>query len=101
MSIEFMDSKSAQKQLKSIVERVERLSAQRDDLGADITEIFKEAKDNGFDPKIIRHIIKQRKQTKDEREAFEQLVETYMKALGMLSDTPLGKAAISREGLAA
>lgn len=82
--------------LKSIVERVERLEEEKSGLSEDIKEIYGEAKATGFDVKVIRQIIRLRKIELDKRREAEMLLETYMSALGMLADTPLGRAAIER-----
>ena len=80
--------------LKSIVERIEKLEEERKLLQEDIKDIYTEAKSAGFDTKVLRMVIASR--TKDQAEWEEQqaLLETYMKALGQLADTPLGKAAL-------
>lgn len=84
--------------LKSIVERIERLEEERSGLAEDIKEIYGEAKATGFDVKVIRQIIRLRKIDVDKRREQEMLLETYMCSLGMLSDTPLGQAAIAARG---
>lgn len=71
-------------QLKSIVERVERLVEEKKALADDISDVFKEAKANGFDTKIVRKVIRLRKQDKAAREEEEALTEAYLHALGML-----------------
>ena len=83
-------------QLKSIIERIENLNSQIDDLKTDVKEIFAEAKSNGYDSAALRAVIKYRKEDADKREAREALLETYLQALGMLSDLPLGRAAVER-----
>lgn len=83
-------------QLRSIVERIERLEEEKKALATDIREVYAEAKANGYDPKIIRQIVKLRKLDAAERAEQEALIETYMHALGMLADTPLGEAAIAK-----
>jgi uncharacterized protein (UPF0335 family) len=70
-------------QLKSIVERIERLEDEKKGISADITDIFTEAKGSGFDVKAIRRIIKMRKLSAEEREAQELVYDTYCRALGM------------------
>lgn len=80
--------------LKSIVERIERLEEERKNLQADIKDIFTEAKSAGFDTKVLRMVIASRKKDQVEWEEQQALLETYMKALGPLSDTPLGRAAM-------
>jgi uncharacterized protein (UPF0335 family) len=83
----------AGEQLRSIIERVERLNEEVADLKGDIGDIFLEAKGNGFDPKTIRQIIKLRALSEAERTEQEAMLDLYMHALGMLTDTPLGDAA--------
>ncbi|MXV35762.1 MULTISPECIES: DUF2312 domain-containing protein [unclassified Saccharibacter] len=69
--------------LRSIVERVERLEEERKALGSDIRDIFTEAKSAGFDVKVIKEIIKIRKQEPAEVEEQEQLLDIYRRALGV------------------
>jgi uncharacterized protein (UPF0335 family) len=83
-------------QLQSIIDRIEKLEDDRALLAADIKEIFTEAKSNGYDVKIIRKVLAIRKKDAAQRDEEQALIDTYMSALGMLSDTPLGQAAISR-----
>lgn len=83
-------------QLQSIIDRIEKLEDERALLAADIKEIFTEAKGNGYDVKIIRKVLALRKKDAAQRDEEQALIDTYMSALGMLSDTPLGQAAISR-----
>ena len=82
-------------QLRSIVERIENLEIEKKDRANDIRDIYSEAKQNGYDVKAIRTIIKMRKQDADERAKHEAIVDTYMRALGGLADLPLGQHAIS------
>lgn len=97
MSASIGHNTTAGDKLKSIVERIENLKAQQKFLGDDIKEILDGAEGEGFDKKAINAVIKVRKQTKEEREQFEATVETYMHALGMLADTPLGMRSIEAE----
>lgn len=83
-------------QLKSIVERVERLEEEKAAIADDIRDVYKEAKGNGFDVKALRAIVRLRKQDAEKRREHEAILETYMHALGMLADLPLGQAAIGR-----
>jgi len=69
--------------LRSIIERVERLEEERKALGGDIKDIFAEAKSAGFDVKVIRQIIRLRKQEPAEVEEQETLLDIYRRALGM------------------
>jgi len=84
-------------QLQSIVERIEKLEAEKADIADLIKDVYVEAKANGFDAKILRKVVSLRKKDASERQTEEALLATYMSALGMLADTPLGRAAISRE----
>jgi uncharacterized protein (UPF0335 family) len=84
-------------QLQSIIDRIERLEDEKKLLTQSISEIYTEAKSNGYDPKILRKVVALRKKTDEQRKEEEALMETYMAALGMLSDTPLGQAALERE----
>lgn len=86
-------------QLKAIIERLEHVNAERDELASDFKDILAEAKANGFDVPTIRTIIKMRKKDATEREEQEALLDLYLAALGHLTDTPLGNAAMEREGL--
>ena len=83
-------------QLRSVIERIERLEEEKAATSADIKEVYAEAKGNGFDTKTIRQLVRIRKQDASERQEAEALLELYMNALGMLADTPLGAAAIGR-----
>lgn len=87
-------------QLRSLVERIERLEEDKATIAGDIKEVYAEAKANGFDTKILRKLIAARKKEAAEREEEQSMLDLYMTALGMLSDTPLGQAALKREGLA-
>ena len=81
-------------QLKSLIERIERLEEEKRALGEDIKEVYAEAKGNGFEPKIMRQIIKIRKMDKDEHDEQESLLDLYKRALGMLPETaPQAEAA--------
>jgi len=80
--------------LKSVVERIEKLEEERKLLQEDIKDIYTEAKSAGFDTKVLRMVIASRKKDQAEWEEQQALLETYMKALGQLADTPLGKAAL-------
>lgn len=73
----------ASDRLRSIIERIERLQEERKALGADIRDIFAEAKSAGFDAKVIRRIIAQRKREPAEVEEEESLLDLYRHALGM------------------
>lgn len=70
-------------QLKSIVERVEKLNEDMAAIKADIKEVYKDAKGEGFDVKTLKDIIKMRKKDKDELAEVDELVKLYRSALDM------------------
>ena len=70
-------------QLRSYIERVERLEEEKAALAADIREVFAEAKATGFEPKVMRQIIKLRKLDQADRQEQEALLELYLAAIGM------------------
>lgn len=76
----------AQGQLRSVVERIERLEEEKAAIAGDIKEIYAEAKANGFDTKILRKVIRLRKVDRAEREEEEALLDLYLHALGMAPD---------------
>jgi uncharacterized protein (UPF0335 family) len=75
---------NAREQLRSIIERVERLEGEKKTIGDDIRDVYAEAKGNGYDVKALRTIVRLRKQDANERAEAETILETYMQALGML-----------------
>jgi uncharacterized protein (UPF0335 family) len=83
-------------QLATIIQRIERLEDEKSTIGEDIKQVYSEAKGNGFDPKIIKKVIALRKMDAAKRLEEQALLATYMDALGMLADTPLGQAAVAR-----
>lgn len=80
-------------QLKSIIARVEKLEEEKSAIADDIRDVFAEAKGNGFDVKAIRQILKIRKQDAQEREEEENVLDTYLRALGMIPDFEESEAA--------
>ena len=69
--------------LRSLIERVERLEAERKAPGSDNKDLFVEAKSAGFDPKVMRAVIKIRAQEPADVEEHESLLDVYRRALGM------------------
>lgn len=69
--------------LRSIIERVERLEEEKKALSSDVKDIMAEAKSAGFDVKVIRQVIRIRKQEPAEVEEQETLMDLYRRALGM------------------
>lgn len=78
--------------IRSFVERVEQLDQEIADLNEGKKEVFAEAKGEGFDVKILKEIIKLRKQDQDERDEHETLLDLYMKAMTE-AEEPVAKAA--------
>ena len=68
-------------QLRAIVERIERVEEEIRELNEAKKEIFQEAKSNGFDVKVLREIVRLRKQDQKEREEHESLLEVYLSAI--------------------
>lgn len=73
----------AQDQLRAFIERIERMEEEKKAIADDIREIYAEAKGNGFDVKVLRQVIRIRKQDHAERMEQEALLDLYMAALGM------------------
>ena len=69
--------------IKSFIERVERLSQEKDDIAEHIKDVYAEAKTSGFDPKIIRKIVALRNVTLEKRREDEELLDLYLCAIGM------------------
>ena len=78
---------SGRDQLRSLVERIERLEEEKKAIADDIREVFAEAKGNGFDIKAMRQVLKIRKLDAAERMEQEAILDTYLHALGMIPDT--------------
>ena len=75
---------AASRQLKSFVERIERLEEEKKGIADDIRDVFAEAKGSGFDTKVMRQVIRLRKKDVAERQEEEALLDLYLHALGML-----------------
>ena len=69
--------------LRSIIDRIERLEDERKALGSDIRDVFTEAKSAGFDVKVIKQLLKLRKQEPAEVEEQETILDAYRRALGI------------------
>jgi uncharacterized protein (UPF0335 family) len=85
---------AASKQLKSFVERIERLEEEKKGIADDIRDVFAEAKGQGFDTKVMRQVIRLRKKDVAERQEEEALLDLYLHALGMLSGDARGDEAM-------
>jgi uncharacterized protein (UPF0335 family) len=77
-------TKFAKDQLRSIIERIERLEEEKKAISDDIRDVYAESKGNGFDVKALRTIVRLRKQDPNERAEAETILDTYMQALGMI-----------------
>ena len=75
-------SATAQGQLKAIVERIERLEEDKAAVMADLKEVYAEAKGNGYDVKILRKVIRIRKQDRAKRMEEEAVLDLYLNAIG-------------------
>ena len=73
---------AAQTRLKTIIERIERLEEDKAAVMNDIKEVFAEAKGEGFDVKILRKVVRLRKQDKAKRQEEEAILDLYLAALG-------------------
>jgi uncharacterized protein (UPF0335 family) len=73
---------TAQTQLKSIIERIERLELEKSEIAEQIKEVFAEAKGNGFDVKVLRKVVRLRKQDRAKRQEEDAILDLYLSALG-------------------
>lgn len=78
-----LQSSAAAGELKQFIERIERLEEEKSVLAEDVKDVFSELKGRGFDPKIVRQVLKIRKQDRAERQEAETILDLYMRALGM------------------
>jgi uncharacterized protein (UPF0335 family) len=93
----------ARDQLRSFVERIERLEEERKTLAGDIRDVYGEAKAMGFDTRALRQIVRERGQDAAALGEFEAILDTYRAALGMLraDEEEAGEAATGAPGRAA
>lgn len=71
------------KRLQTFIERIDRLNEEKQAIADDVKDVFGEAKGAGFDPKIMREILKLRKEDKSKRDEKQAILECYLLALGM------------------
>ena len=83
MSDEDQNTAVAASQLRSFIERIERLEGEKKTISDDIKEVYAELKGNGFDSKAVREVIRLRKKEDHERQEEEAMVQLYKNALGM------------------
>jgi uncharacterized protein (UPF0335 family) len=70
-------------QLRSLVERIEKLEEEKNALGADIRDVYAQAKGSGFDLKVMRQVVRLRKMNSADRQEQETLLDIYKRALGL------------------
>jgi uncharacterized protein (UPF0335 family) len=70
--------------LRQFIDRVERLEEEKSGILSDIRDVYSEAKGYGFDPKIMRQVVKMRAMDKQDLDEHDQLIETYRSALGLI-----------------
>jgi uncharacterized protein (UPF0335 family) len=89
---------STQKQLRQLIEQIERLEAEKKALAGDIRDKYAESKALGFDVKALRKIVSLRKMSRTDRQEEEAVLAVYMHALGMIDEIPeLPGASADRE----
>ncbi|KUR72472.1 hypothetical protein AQZ52_04265 [Novosphingobium fuchskuhlense] len=76
-------AESADDRLRLLIERIERLEEEKKGIGDDIKDVYSEAKSVGYDPKIMRQIVRLRKLKPDDRREMEAILDTYKNALGL------------------
>lgn len=70
-------------QLRLLIERIERLEEEKKGISEDISDVYLELKATGYEPKIVRQIVKLRKMQPHDRQEMEAILQTYLSALGM------------------
>jgi uncharacterized protein (UPF0335 family) len=75
-------NQSAQGQLRSVIERIERLEQEKSEIAEQIKEVYSEAKGNGFDVKAIRKVVRLRKIDRAKRQEEDAILDLYMVAVG-------------------
>jgi uncharacterized protein (UPF0335 family) len=77
------DGNVAADQLRLFIERIERLEEEKKGFSDDIRDVYTEAKGQGYEPKIMRQIVRLRRMEKNARDEADALLETYRSALGL------------------
>ena len=88
---------ASQRALRQYIEAIERLEEDKKAVMLEIKDKFDEARGAGFDPKIMRQVIKLRKQSQDERDEAEAVLHTYLHAMQMFDGTPMGEYIAGQE----
>ena len=78
----------ARDQLRSFVERIERLEEEKKTIVDDINDVYGEANGMGFEKKILKKVIALRKKDEQERMEEDLILDTYLHALGMIPEPP-------------
>lgn len=73
---------TAQAQIKSIIDRVERLEVEKEEINTQIGEVYAEAAGNGFDKKVLKKVVRLRKQDRARRQEEEAILDLYLSAIG-------------------
>lgn len=84
-------------QIASVVQRIEKMEDEKTAIAIDISEIYKEAKSNGFDTKILKKVIALRKKPQSQRDEEQTILDLYMSAIESFDKTPLGASAAKAE----
>jgi uncharacterized protein (UPF0335 family) len=92
------DTTVAREQLRSIVERIERLEEEKKAIADDIRDVYAEAKANGFDTKVLRQVVTLRKKDQTERQEQEAIRDLYLTALGMLPEFEVAGESTGTDG---
>jgi len=83
--------------IASIVQRIEKMEDEKAAISLDISEIYKEAKGSGYDVKILKKVVAERKKPQHQREQNQTIFDLYMSAVEGFKETPLGKFAATVE----
>ena len=78
------EATTADEQLRLFIERIERLEEEKKGIADDIRDVFAEAKAQGYDPKIMRQIVRLRKMPIHDRKEMEAILDVYKSALGIV-----------------
>ena len=76
-------AEESDERLRLLIERIERLEEEKKGISDDIRDVYSEAKAVGYDPKIIREVVKLRKMRPDDRREMETILDIYKAALGI------------------
>lgn len=89
---------SQKQKFNGYIAQIQKNAEEQRDLSSETALIYRAAKDEGFDTKAMRDVVRLLRMDKDHRDLRILTVEMYLQALGQLADTPLGRAAMTREG---